>query len=49
MGATKIIQANGATLKKDCISFCPKIILSYKWIFEKKIANCYNKCIWFFK
>jgi hypothetical protein len=44
MGANKIKWTNDITLEEDHMSFCPKIIFSYKWIFLK---NCYflNKCL----
>jgi hypothetical protein len=41
MGANEIQSANGFTLEKDYMSFCPKIFFSYKWIFEQ----CFSQIV----
>jgi hypothetical protein len=43
-GANKIQWANNITLDKDCMSFCPKIVFSYKWIFEN-VQISYRFCV----
>jgi hypothetical protein len=39
MGANKIQWTNNITLDKDFISFCPKITISYEWIFDQNILQ----------
>jgi len=35
MGANEIQWANGITLEKDCMSFCPKIVFHINWSLEQ--------------
>ncbi len=48
MGANKVQWASGVTLYKDCMSFCPKITFSYKWIFEWNIFQIVIKNVYSF-
>jgi hypothetical protein len=50
-GSNKIQWANDVTLNKDYMSFCTKIIFSYKWISKQNhlqivIKNAVNVILW---
>jgi hypothetical protein len=46
LGANEVQWPNNVNLEKDCMLFCPKIVLSYKWIFEQFFKiKIYNKCL----